>query len=90
MLESFCAKFDKVALKYNASAVIFVHNHPSGDPEPSESDREITKELVFAAGTMQLKVLDHIIIGNNRYFSFADRGLIEDYEFLFQDLKRRI
>lgn len=80
----------KNALKCNASAVIFVHNHPSGDPEPSESDREITKELVFAAGTMQLKVLDHIIIGNNRYFSFADRGLIEDYEFLFQDLKRRI
>ena len=39
---------------------------------------------------MQLKVLDHIIIGNNQYFSFADRGLIEDYEFLFQDLKRRI
>lgn len=80
----------KNALKCNASAVIFVHNHPSGDPEPSESDREITKELVFAAGTMQLKVLDHIIIGNNRYFSFADRGLIEDYEFLYQDLKRRI
>jgi DNA repair protein RadC len=80
----------KKALKCNASAVIFVHNHPSGDPEPSESDREITKELVFAAGTMQVKVLDHIIIGNNRYFSFADRGLIEDYEFLLQDLKRRI
>jgi DNA repair protein RadC len=80
----------KTALKYNASAVIFVHNHPSGDPEPSASDREITRELVFAASTMQLKVLDHIIIGNNQYFSFADRGLIEDYEFLFQDLKRRI
>ncbi len=80
----------KNALKHNAAAVIFVHNHPSGDPDPSESDKEITKELVLAAGTMQLKVLDHIIIGNNRYFSFADRGLIEDYEFLFQDLKRRI
>lgn len=80
----------KEALRHKASAVIFVHNHPSGDPEPSESDREITKELVFAASLMQLKVLDHIIIGNNRYFSFADRGLIEDYEFLFQDLKRRI
>lgn len=80
----------KKALRYDASAVIFVHNHPSGDPDPSESDREITKELVFAANTMQLKVLDHIIIGNNRYFSFADRGLIEDYEFLLQDLKRRM
>jgi DNA repair protein RadC len=80
----------KNALRYNASGVIFVHNHPSGDPDPSESDREITRELVFASSTMQMKVLDHIIIGNNRYFSFADHGLIEDYEFLFQDLKRRI
>jgi DNA repair protein RadC len=80
----------KEALRHNASALIFVHNHPSGDPEPSESDKEITKELVFALSMMQLKVLDHIIIGNNCYFSFADRGLIEDYEFLFQDLKRRI
>lgn len=80
----------KNALRYNASAVIFAHNHPSGDPDPSESDREITRELVFASATMQMKVLDHIIIGNNRYFSFADHGLIEDYEFLFQDLKRRI
>jgi DNA repair protein RadC len=80
----------KNALRCNASAVIFVHNHPSGDPDPSESDREITRELVFASATMQMKVLDHIIIGNNRYFSFADHGLIEEYEFLFQDLKRRI
>jgi len=80
----------KEALLHNASALIFVHNHPSGDPEPSESDKEITKELVFASSMMQLKVLDHIIIGNNCYFSFADRGLIEDYEFFLQDLKRRV
>ncbi|MCX7974644.1 MAG: DNA repair protein RadC [Candidatus Aminicenantes bacterium] len=73
----------KEALKQNASALIFVHNHPSGDPEPSLSDKEITKELVFAASVMQLKVLDHIIIGNNRYFSFADAGLIDSYERLF-------
>jgi len=71
------------ALKHNASGLIFVHNHPSGDPEPSLCDKEITRELVFAAGIMQLKVLDHIIIGNNRYFSFADAGLIESYERLF-------
>lgn len=70
----------KEALKHNASGLIFVHNHPSGDPEPSLCDKEITRELIFAAGVMQLKVLDHIIIGNNRYFSFADAGLIESYE----------
>jgi DNA repair protein RadC len=74
----------KDALRYDASSLIFVHNHPSGDPEPSPCDKEITRELVFAARVMQLKVLDHIIIGDNRFFSFADQGLIEEYEFLFQ------
>ena len=69
------------ALRYEASSLVFVHNHPSGDPDPSLCDKEITKDLVFAARVMQLKVLDHIIIGNNRYFSFADQGMIEEYEF---------
>jgi DNA repair protein RadC len=71
----------KDALRYDATSLIFVHNHPSGDPDPSLCDREITKELVFAAKVMQLKILDHIVIGNNCYFSFADHGLVEEYEF---------
>ena len=79
----------KEALRCNASSLIFVHNHPSGDPEPSANDREITKELVFVANVMQLKVLDHLIIGDNRYFSFADEGLIEDYDIMFQDFKKK-
>ena len=78
----------KAALHHHASSLIFVHNHPSGDPSPSGSDREITKELVFAVLTIQIKVLDHIIIGNNRYFSFADEGLISEYEHDFHTLKR--
>jgi len=69
----------KSAIKHNAVSLIFVHNHPSGSPEPSASDKEITKELIAASNTMQIKVLDHIIIGDNRYFSFADEGLIEEY-----------
>lgn len=73
------------ALGYEASSLIFVHNHPSGDPEPSLCDREITRDLVFAAAVMQIKVLDHIVIGNNRYYSFADRGLIEEYSRTFVD-----
>jgi len=80
----------KAALKYDASSLIFVHNHPSGDPEPSESDREITKDLVFAASLIQVKVLDHIIIGNNRYYSFADKGLIEDYEFVIKEYLKKL
>lgn len=77
----------RAALRFNAISLIFVHNHPSGDPEPSQCDRDITKDLVFSAGVMQIKVLDHIIIGNNRYFSFADEGLIEDYETIFRGLR---
>lgn len=77
----------RAALKFNAISLIFVHNHPSGDPEPSQCDRDITKDLVFSAGVMQIKVLDHIIIGSNRYFSFADEGLIEDYETIFRGLR---
>lgn len=77
------------ALSYDASSLILVHNHPSGDPDPSESDKSITRELVLATSLMQIKVLDHIIIGNNRYFSFADEGLIEDYELMFHNLNKR-
>jgi len=78
----------KDALRYDATSLIFVHNHPSGDPEPSLCDREITKELVFAAKVMQLKVLDHIVIGNNCYFSFADRGLIDDFDLIFLNMNK--
>jgi DNA repair protein RadC len=78
----------KEALKYDASSLIFAHNHPSGDPEPSGCDKELTQDLVFAANIMQLKVLDHIIIGDNRYFSFADHGLIEDYNYLFRNFNK--
>jgi len=68
------------ALLYNSSCLIFVHNHPSGDPEPSVCDMDITRALVNAAQLLGLKVLDHIIIGRDRYYSFSDHGKIEDYE----------
>lgn len=77
------------ALKYNAVSLIFVHNHPSGNPEPSTNDKELTRELVYAGKIMRIKVLDHIIIGNNRFFSFADDGLIEEYEMDFLNLRLR-
>ncbi len=77
------------AIKHNAASLIFVHNHPSGNPEPSGSDKELTRDLVFAGSIMRIKVLDHIIIGNNRYFSFAGEGLIEQYELDFLNLKMR-
>jgi DNA repair protein RadC len=75
------------AIKHGASALILVHNHPSGNPEPSPSDEQLTRDLVFAGGIMQIRVLDHIIIGENKYYSFAVEGLIEKYEGDFLDLK---
>jgi len=77
------------AIKYNAASLIFVHNHPSGNPEPSTSDKELTRDLVFVGMILQIKALDHIIIGEDNYFSFADDGLIQKYEDNFLDLKIR-
>ena len=63
----------KQALKHNASAVIFAHNHPSGDSKPSQSDIDITKTLTDALSLMDIKVLDHLIIGND-VASLAELG----------------
>lgn len=64
----------KPAVRESASSVILLHNHPSGDPTPSPEDRELTRRLVKAGRIMGIKVLDHIVIGDGRYFSFADQG----------------
>lgn len=63
-------------LRESASAVLFVHNHPSGDPTPSREDIEITERLKQVGELMGVRVLDHIIIGSGDYVSFADRGLL--------------
>ena len=75
------------AIKNNAVSLIFVHNHPSGNPEPGKSDKELTRDLVYAGSIMHIKVLDHIVIGNDKYFSFAGEGLVEEYELDFLNLK---
>jgi DNA repair protein RadC len=68
-----------LALEYKAAALVFVHNHPSGDPAPSAEDRRLTRDLVWAARLLSIQVLDHIIIGHNTYYSFADEGVIKDF-----------
>lgn len=65
----------KAALQSNAAAVIFAHNHPSGDPEPSQADRAITTRLIAALNLIDVRVLDHIVVGQAAV-SFAERGLI--------------
>jgi DNA repair protein RadC len=64
------------ALAANAAGLIFVHNHPSGDPSPSPDDRRLTAQLQEAAKTVGIAVLDHIIVGNGRHYSFRERGLL--------------
>ena len=61
-------------LEHNAAAVILVHNHPSGDPEPSAADQELTSRLSGALGSIDVRVLDHVVVAGNRSVSFADRG----------------
>ncbi|MFA5451789.1 MAG: DNA repair protein RadC [Dehalococcoidales bacterium] len=68
------------ALRQHATALIFAHNHPSGSLEPSPEDKNLTRTLVFAAIFMQLKILDHLIITQGGYYSFAEHGLIERWE----------
>lgn len=66
----------KEALRINAGAVIFAHNHPSGMPEPSRADEALTKTLQEALALVEVKVLDHIIVGGTTTVSFAEKGLI--------------
>lgn len=66
----------KAALKHNAAAVIFAHNHPSGVAEPSRADRDITQRLVEALALVDIRVLDHLVLAHNELSSFAERGLL--------------
>lgn len=65
----------KAALEVNAAAVILAHNHPSGDSKPSNADKRITRKLTDALALVDIRVLDHIVVGR-RTFSFAERGLL--------------
>jgi len=64
------------AIKNKAASVIFVHNHPSGDPEPSEDDLEITKRLVNGGKILGIEVVDHIIVAKDKFMSFKEKGII--------------
>lgn len=66
----------KRALQLSATSIIVAHNHPSGALQPSENDKRMTKKLAQAAETMDIKLLDHLIVVRSGYFSFSDQGLI--------------
>ena len=66
----------QAALLTNSIALILAHNHPSGNLKPSRQDMEITKQVRDAALLMRIKVLDHIILTDTKYYSFADEGML--------------
>ena len=66
----------RAALKHNAAALIFAHNHPSGVAEPSDADRRLTERLKDALGLVDIRVLDHFVVGDGEVASFAERGWI--------------
>ena len=66
----------KAALENNASGIILSHNHPSGQVQPSNEDKVITKKLKDALQLFEIKLLDHLIIGDQKYFSFSDEGIL--------------
>jgi len=67
----------KDAIVHSAASVVLAHNHPSGDPEPSEDDLTITKRLTEAGKILGVEVIDHIIVGKNGFFSFKEKGLVK-------------
>lgn len=67
----------RFAIKSNAARIIAVHNHPSGNPEPSENDKTVTKRLIRSGDILGIEILDHIIVGNDSYISLRERGLFE-------------
>jgi len=69
----------KAALRHNAAAIIFTHNHPSGIAEPSEADELITIQLKEALTSVDIRVVDHLIVGGTTVESFAERGLLQPH-----------
>ena len=69
------------ALRRQALGVVLIHNHPSGDPAPSHCDYQVTERVMHAGEMIGIRLLDHIVIGDHKYFSFREQGLIEDDDF---------
>ena len=67
----------KTALQYHAAAVVLAHNHPSGIAEPSQADRDITQRIKAALGLVDVRLLDHMVVGDAEVVSFAERGLLD-------------
>ena len=69
----------KDAMKHNATSLILAHNHTSGDPTPSSDDIKFTEHIYHGALFLDIALHDHIIIGDNNYYSFSEKGMIEEF-----------
>lgn len=69
------------ALRRQALGIVIIHNHPSGDPSPSDCDIEVTSRVMHSGNMLGISLLDHIVIGDHRYFSFREQGLIKENDF---------
>ena len=69
-------KVVEAALIHHAASLILIHNHPSGHPEPSQDDKRLTRSIVEAARTLEIRIVDHIIVGRDGYFSFIEHSLL--------------
>ena len=78
-----------VALQRRAASIVLVHNHPSGDPTPSGADTDLTRRAVFAGRVMDVKVQDHVTIGEKAYYSFAEEGIIGGLENEWEEIGRK-
>lgn len=78
-----------VAVQRRAASIVLIHNHPSGDPTPSLADAELTRRAVFAGRVMDVRVQDHVIIGDIAYYSFAEEGIIRGFENEWKDIGRK-
>ena len=67
------------ALRHHALCLILIHNHPSGDPSPSQCDMDVTRRMYQAGELMGIHLLDHVVIGDQKYFSFREQGLLDEY-----------
>ena len=68
----------KLAVIQNAASIILMHNHPSGDPTPSQADMDLTRRLVQCGNLLDIKVIDHLVFGDKIYYSFAAQDMIRD------------
>ena len=66
----------KSALEQTSSAIILAHNHPSGQLQPSQADKHLTKKIIEAANLFEIQISDHLIVSSETYFSFADEGIL--------------